>query len=74
MHNKDVVLVFFRDDVRPTEIIHEMAHVTEGSWRDPPDDGHSNQWFRQYYEMVGAEGYDAAQNILRAVMWDPTLP
>jgi hypothetical protein len=74
MYNKDVVLLFFRDGARPVEVMHEMAHVTEGSWRAPPDDGHSNQWFRQYYEMVGAEGYPEAQNVLKAVMWDPTLP
>lgn len=71
MYNKDIVILAFRENARPVEVIHEMAHVVEGSWRNPPDDGHSLQWYETYYDMLGDEGYDAAQSTLRAVMWDP---
>ena len=69
---KDVdipILAVRTDHANPMIVLHEMAHVLEGSWRTPGiDDGHSDEWLSTYHQLLGEYDLDTAQRAIEIAM------
>ncbi len=64
----DFPLVLVRSrGIKKVALLHEIAHLMEGSWKNGKPGGHNLNWYSTFLALLDGEGFNKEANLLRSV-------
>lgn len=53
--------------IKKVALLHEIAHMMEGSWKNGKGGGHNMNWYATFLALLDGEGFKKESNLLRSV-------
>jgi hypothetical protein len=66
LKNQQFPMVLVRSrGIKKLALLHEIAHLMEGSWKNGKSGGHNLNWYATFVNLLEGEGFTKEANLLR---------